>query len=153
MKICVFGGAFDPLHLGHENIIKSLLSRFDKVIIVPSKKSSGKAIPLANGNDRLKMLSLCSFAKNPNLIIDDYELRSNNELSFTINLINHIKNKFKKCNNYLALGLDQLNDLHNWRESEKLFTIGYADKSKRFSAFKAHVNNAIDRCVEGFFKL
>ena len=28
-----------------------------------------------------------------------------------------------KCNIYLALGLDQINDLHNWRESEKLFAM------------------------------
>ena len=123
MKICVFGGTFDPLHLGHENIIKNLLSRFDKVIIVPSKQSPNKEMPLTDGNYRLAMLSLCNFITNPNLIIDDYELRSSDQPSFTIHLIKHVKNKFKKSDIYLALGLDQLNDLHNWHESEKLLTM------------------------------
>ena len=119
MNICVFGGTFDPLHLGHENIINALLLRFDKVIIMPSKQSPGKNIPIASIADRLEMLSLCNFIDNPKFIIDDYELKSD-EPSFTINSIKYIKNKFKKDNIYLALGLDQFNNLPNWHDSNNL---------------------------------
>ena len=122
MKICVFGGAFDPLHLGHENLIKTLLSKFDKVIIMPSRQSPGKNIPGASDDERLKMLSLSSFINNPNLIIDHYELKSSKGLepSFTINSIQYIKNKFKEDDIYLALGLDQFNNLSNWYNIQAL---------------------------------
>ena len=89
----------------------TLLERFDKVIIMPSKQSPGKNMPTATEIDRLKMLSLCSFVKNSNLIIDDYELQSNDYPSFTIDSIKYVKNKFKREDIYLALGLDKLKNL------------------------------------------
>jgi len=124
MKICVFGGTFDPLHLGHENIIHKLLKRFSKLIIVPSKQSPGKnSYPLANEFDRLKMISLCDFTKNSNCIISDYELRSNKQPSYTIDTIRYIRNKFKDTDIYLAIGLDQLNNLNTWYKIDALLQI------------------------------
>ena len=122
MNICVFGGAFDPIHLGHENIINILLLKFDKVIVMPSKQSLGKNTPVASETDRLKMIHMCDFITNPKFILDEYELRIN-EPSFTINSISYIKNKFKKDNVSLALGLDQFNNLSNWHESKNLKTM------------------------------
>ena len=123
MKICVFGGAFDPLHLGHEKLIKQLLSKFDKVVVMPAKQSPGKDMPGASDLDRLKMLSLCSFFNDFNLIVDSYEISSNTNPSYTIDSIKYIKNKFKKDDIYLALGLDQLNNLPNWHNVEELLRL------------------------------
>ena len=116
MKICVFGGTFDPLHLGHENLINILLKKFDKVIIMPSKQTPGKKKPISSEINRLMMLSLCNFSKNPNLIIDDYELKADKAPSFTIDSIKYIKNKFKGDEVYLAVGSDQFNNLSNWHD-------------------------------------
>ena len=121
MKICVFGGAFDPLHIGHENLIKVLLEKFDKVIIMPAKQSPGKNSPVASKVDRLNMLSLSNVVDNPNLIIDDYELKSNEALSFTVDSIRYIRNKFKNDEIYLALGIDQFNNLRCWSKIQKTF--------------------------------
>ena len=107
MKICVFGGTFDPPHLGHENIINELLIKFDKVIIVPSKKTPRKKeFPSTNNLARLEMLSLCSFAKDSNCIISDYEIMSDKFSSYTIDTIRYLKNKFKnyyKSNSALSV--------------------------------------------------
>ena len=120
MKICIFGGVFDPLHLGHEKVIETLLLRFDKVVIMPAKQSPGKKTAIASDIDRLKMLSLCRFFKNSRLIIDEYELKSDKMPSFTINSIKYIKNKFKGDDIYLAIGLDQFNNLPNWYNFKEL---------------------------------
>ena len=124
MKICIFGGTFDPIHLGHENIINILILKFDKVIIMPSKKSPGKNdFPIGDSSARFKMLSLCDFANESNCIISDYELESNKIPSYTIDTIKYIKNKFKNSEIYLAVGLDQLNNLNSWHKSDKLLSM------------------------------
>ena len=124
MKVCVFGGTFDPLHLGHESIINKLLLKFDKVIIMPSKQSPGKNnFPLANDLNRMDMLLLCDFSKGSNCIISDYELKSNKNPSYTIETIKYIKNEFSNSEIYLAVGLDQLNDIKNWYQSDVLLAM------------------------------
>ena len=123
MKICIFGGTFDPLHIGHEKLIVTLLEKFDKVIVIPVKKSPEKNAPIASDMDRLKMLSLCDFYNNENLIVDDYEIKSNRSSNYTIDSIKYIRNKFKKDDIYLALGLDQLNNLSNWHNVNELLQL------------------------------
>ena len=49
MRICLFGGTFDPLHIGHEKLIVTLLEKFDKVIVIPVKKSPEKNSPSKRG--------------------------------------------------------------------------------------------------------
>jgi len=123
MKVCLFGGTFDPPHLGHENIVARLIKRFDKVIVVPSKETPGKNnLPLANNCHRLQMLLLCDFAKNPNCIISDYEVTSSASPSYTINTLDHIKDKFKDSIIYIAIGEDQLNNFSNWHDSNKILS-------------------------------
>ena len=60
MKIILFGGSFDPPHLGHKKIIKECLKyKFDKFILMPSYKSPLKTTStLSSKNHRLEMLSL-----------------------------------------------------------------------------------------------
>ena len=124
MKIGVFGGTFDPPHIGHESIVARLIEKFDKIVIVPSKKTPKKNnSPVATDSDRVKMLSLCDFANSPNCIICDYEIKSNNSPSYTINTIKYIKKKFKTADIYIVMGLDQLNNFNNWHESEKICSI------------------------------
>ena len=123
MKMCVFGGTFDPPHLGHENIINELLIKFDKVIVVPSKETPGKnSLPLADNCHRLQMLLLCDFAKNSNCIISDYEVASSDFPSYTINTLNYIKDKFKDSEIYIAIGEDQLHNFNNWYDSNKILS-------------------------------
>ena len=45
MKICLFGGTFDPPHIGHHNIINNLLIKnYDKIIVMPTGDVNYKQI-------------------------------------------------------------------------------------------------------------
>ena len=124
MRVAVFGGTFDPPHVGHENIVAKLIDRFDKVIIVPSKVTPNKENqPMASSSQRMKMLSLCSFSNNSNCMISSYEIDSNKSPSYTIDTIRHIKNKFKTSEIHVAIGLDQLNNLNSWHKWDCLKSI------------------------------
>ena len=103
MNVCLFGGTFDPVHLGHEYIISKLLSKFDKIIIIPSKKSPAKKQnPIANSSSRLEMLSLCEFANNEKCIISNFELESDTLTNYTIDTIKWLESQFPKSKIYLA---------------------------------------------------
>ena len=59
MKIFLYGGTFDPVHIGHTKIIDKISLLCDKVIVVPTHKSPGKNnFPIANSIDRYEMLNL-----------------------------------------------------------------------------------------------
>ena len=88
---------------------------------MPSKQSPGKNnYPFTDDSTRLRMLSLSDFSKNSNCIISDYELKSNKIPSYTIDAIKYLKDQFNNSKIYIALGLDQFNDLHKWYKSSEL---------------------------------
>ena len=118
MKIAVFGGSFDPPHLGHFEIIKRSLDQFDKIIIVPSKCTSQKNIPVATENDRIIMLALM-FSSFNNIEIDQFELNSLN-LSHTFLTIEYLKEKYLSAEFTLLLGTDQLKKFDSWYRADEL---------------------------------
>ena len=77
MKIGVFGGTFNPVHLGHLNCLKSVAEQasLDKMIVMPDRIPPHKqAEDLASSEDRLNMCRL-AFADIPCVEISDWELK------------------------------------------------------------------------------
>ena len=56
MKIGIFGGSFDPIHLGHTRIInEAIISlQLDKMLIVPTKHNPWKEDSVANNQQRIE---------------------------------------------------------------------------------------------------
>ena len=74
MKICLFGGTFDPPHIGHLLIAQTICEAesFDKIVFIPANKSPNKKV--ATGTQcRLDMLKL-AVKGNPNFEISDLEI-------------------------------------------------------------------------------
>jgi len=121
-KIALFGGTFDPVHLGHlisaEEIKKSL--RLDKVIFVPAGRPPHKKEAFITGAEhRLKMLKLATKAF-PGFEISDYELKKTSK-SYTIDTIRYFKkNIYKKDKLYFIAGSDIVGQIESWKEWEKL---------------------------------
>ena len=85
-KILLFGGTFDPVHLGHVKLCKEAMKKVkpDLTIIMPNKHQPLKVNDaFATVHDRIEMLKI-AFKNTPNLIISDHEARvESDEHSYT----------------------------------------------------------------------
>ena len=83
MKIAIYGGAFNPVHKGHIEIVNQLKKRFnfDKILVIPSKYSPHKSNKeLVSDEHRLNMCKL-AFKDIENCEVSDIEIRRNKIIS------------------------------------------------------------------------
>ena len=76
-KIALFGGTFDPVHLGHTTVAEDAARRIgaEKIIFIPAKRSPLKGfLPKANDKHRLKMITL-AIAEQKTFEVSDCELK------------------------------------------------------------------------------
>jgi len=115
-NIILFGGTFDPVHLGHTTVAKSAAEyiKADRVIFIPAKRSPLKSIsPRVSDIDRMRMLSL-AVAGNEKYEISDYEI-SKPMPSYTINTVRYFKSVYgAEYNLYWLVGADSLDELVHW---------------------------------------
>ena len=124
MNIFFFGGSFDPPHKAHKLIYKHCLNLCDKFIFFPTKCSPGKLKPISNSEDRLKMLNLLIDQEDKSkVIIDNFELISNNDENFTIDTIYYLKEKFKNSSISMVIGYDQYQNLNNWKNYNEILKL------------------------------
>tara|TARA_Y100000768_G_scaffold286292_1_gene220618 strand:- start:891 stop:1481 length:591 start_codon:yes stop_codon:yes gene_type:complete len=120
MNICFLGGSFDPPHLGHLAIAKECLKKFDKFIFLPSRQSPHKSNPpFFESKHRLKMLEI--FTSNyENINIEEFEITSDSKISYTIDSVRYLTNKYLKCNLHMVVGSDLINNLDQWKDWNKI---------------------------------
>lgn len=119
MKLCFFGGTFDPPHNGHLQIALHCLNAFDRFLFIPAAQSPLKQkTPIASGIHRIKMLKLL-IKDLQNTDICDYEIK-NNTTSYTWSTIQFLKRNFSSDTLTMVIGADQLAKLHLWKDTEKI---------------------------------
>ena len=106
MNICIFGGAFDPVHKGHIKIALSALKQFniDKLIFMVSKEPPHKSSHKAEFIHRYNMVKLVT-DKYSFFDVTDIENRSDT-LSYTYNSLQEINKLYKNDNLYFLVGSD-----------------------------------------------
>ena len=127
-RIGIFGGTFDPVHNGHlimaENVKDQM--HLDEVMFIPSRIP-----PLKNAKDisdpehRLNMLKLATEG-NSSFKIDDIELKMpGDEPNYTVKTLLKLREEYsaEQVKFYLIIGMDQLINLHKWKDPGKLFLL------------------------------
>ncbi len=121
MRICLFGGTFDPPHIGHLLIAQTVCEEenFDKILFVPAYNPPHKNI-ITPIKYRLEMLKI-AIGGNPNFEISEIEIVRKG-ISYTIDTILGIKESIdkKKDKLFYLIGSDSLLDLPNWKNPELL---------------------------------
>ena len=122
MKIGVFGGAFNPVHIGHVKLLEVLDNEinFDKILIIPSKQSPHKSSDgLIDSKYRVEMLKI-AFSQYNKATISDIELKREGK-SYTVDTLKQLKGEYLTDELFLICGSDMFLTLHDWREPIEIF--------------------------------
>jgi len=120
LKIAVFGGSFDPVHIAHQVIVEVALKNLDidKLIVVPTYLSPFKSSFYLEPEIRFELLKKV-FANFKNVSICDYEIKRD-KISYTYDTVSYIKSTYKPSKLYFIIGEDNVTNLHKWYKIEEL---------------------------------
>jgi nicotinate-nucleotide adenylyltransferase len=119
-RIGVFGGTFDPIHLGHLKVADECSDRLDlnPVLMVPSSLPPHRAQPTASAPDRLAMVAL-AVKGHRRLQASDIEVRRGG-VSYTVDTIRALHGENPGAEITLLLGWDAVAEFAQWRDTAEV---------------------------------
>jgi len=123
-RVGLFGGTFDPIHLGHliaaEQVREGV--SLDKVIFIPAANPPHKLKRIVSSfENRLRMLEL-AIEGNSHFEVDEIESRLG-DMSFTVNTLRFYRQKHPDWDLFFLIGMDNLLELETWREPEEILKL------------------------------
>ena len=132
-KVGIFGGTFDPIHLGHLITAQSVkeIRNLDKIIFIPAYISPHKtdAKP-SSPEDRLKMIKI-AVDGIPFFDCSDIEVNKGG-ISYTIDTLRELKKYYDKIE--FIIGYDNIFTFHTWKEPDEIFKLADVIVLKRKSS-------------------
>ena len=121
-KIALFGGTFDPVHLGHTACVQHLVENMDfsKVVLIPTGLNPLKVdrIP-ASKEDRLKMIELAVRDYQNDITIDEFEVVKNSP-SYSVETLERYAEDYAPEELFLVMGLDSFLEIDQWKNFESI---------------------------------
>jgi nicotinate-nucleotide adenylyltransferase len=122
MKIALFGGTFDPVHLGHLAVARAAAEKFDlgRVYFVPADSPPHKQKrPLTDYQHRFAMLALAT-ADDPRFVLSLLDAPAGHP-NYSIQTVRRLKGMLKKADKlYFLIGMDAFKDIGTWRQPTEL---------------------------------
>jgi len=125
MNIGIFGGAFNPPHIGHVKAAETAViqNNIDLLIVIPTGIPPHKALPDNTPCPEYRMLmTQNSFSNSSNVRVSDMEVFSNDS-NYTIDTVKKIKHEYPGSELLLLVGTDMYEALDTWKDSEALLKI------------------------------
>jgi nicotinate-nucleotide adenylyltransferase len=121
MKLGIYGGSFDPVHLGHLLVAQAAVEELglDRIVFVPAAQSPFKPDNRpAPDAVRLQLLRL-ALAGRSNCAVDDQEIRRGG-VSYTVDTLRDFARRFPGAELFYLIGADNAAKLGEWREAAEL---------------------------------
>lgn len=123
MRLGIFGGTFDPIHLGHCRAAEEMGQEFDldKVFLIPAASPPHKSKePVSPFPDRLEMARL-AVGRTRHLEVLDIEAQRSG-FSYSIQTLKEIDKRFVgKAELFFILGVDAFLEIETWKDYQELF--------------------------------
>jgi len=121
MKVGLYFGSFNPIHVGHLIIAEFMTRQFDEVWFVISPQNPFKqSKDLLDEEDRLKLINLC-IDDHPKLKVSIIEFDLPKP-SYTENTLKHLKDLHPDNSFSLIMGADNIGGLHKWKNVEYILS-------------------------------
>ena len=139
METALYGGSFNPLHIGHLAILRKLADSFDRIYLVVSPKNPLKDnIDASSAETRLKAASeallrhpeLCDGSRRGRVILSDIEFRLPSP-NYSINTLDALAAEMTDAlaaemaaegpvSLTMVVGGDQIADIRRWKDYERI---------------------------------
>ncbi|GAB6095476.1 nicotinate-nucleotide adenylyltransferase [Desulfatiferula olefinivorans] len=121
-RVGLFGGTFDPVHLGHVHVADEVKAAFglSRIIVMPSSVPPHKPVTaVSDSRDRLYMVRLC-FEGREGFEVSDMELRRQGP-SYTVDTLSAVAGELgRDAGLSMILGSDAFFELHTWRAFDRI---------------------------------
>ena len=116
-KILVFGGSFDPPHLGHRALLDAAREKIHpaRVMAIPAYHSPWKQIPWASAEDRFQMAELAF----PGAEISRIEMRARRRV-YTVDVLSQLKKNNPHWEIHFVVGSDLALRFDDWKNPSQL---------------------------------
>ena len=121
MRIGLYGGTFDPIHLGHLIVIENAINEMnlDRVIILPSSNPPHKKHKDKTKADiRVEMVAE-AIKDNPKIILSTFE-STDNVVRYTHDTLEYFTSKLPNQDIFYIMGEDSFVTIDTWRNNEKI---------------------------------
>lgn len=136
-KICIFGGTFNPPHIGHVRLARNAADRIgaDKVIVIPDCVPPHKqADRLASAEERIEMC-ISSFCSDSRFEVSATEIERGSR-SYTVETLRELKKLYPDDELYLIVGSDMLATFTQWYCWEEILTMAKLVAASREKGFE-----------------
>lgn len=121
LKIGLYGGSFDPVHLGHLLVAQAACEEagLQRLFFIPAAQSPFKPGTMPTpAAERLRLLRLALAGKN-HCEIDEQEIKRGG-ISYSIDTVRDYARRFPEAELFYLVGADHVPSLPKWREAEEL---------------------------------
>lgn len=132
-KVGIFGGTFDPIHLGHLITAQSVreIRDLEKIIFIPAFISPHKSdVKTSSAEDRLSMIKL-AVEEIPFFDYSEIEIRKGG-VSFTVDTLRNLKNAYDELE--FIIGYDNIFTFHSWKDPDEIMKLAKIIVLKRKSS-------------------
>lgn len=124
MKIGIYGGSFNPPHMGHINALSTVAKKagLGQIKVIPVFKSPMK-VPIEGPtpDQRLEMSRLAFSSFGTQFVVDDREINRGG-VSYTVDTILDLRKTIAAEDLFLIIGADHLESFHQWKDYRKILS-------------------------------
>ena len=123
MRLGIFGGSFDPPHIGHLLAAQDAMDRLalDRIAVVPAAIQPLKRADVTPADRRLEMVQL-TFGGEARFEVSSMEL-DRGGVSFTVDTLEEFARRDPGAERFLLLGADVLSSFAQWHQPERVLAL------------------------------